>query len=447
MASKGLTNLFTRLRALAALHQAEEFPDQELLKRFIQRHDEAAFTALVERHGAMVLTVCRRVLRHHQDAEDACQAVFLVLVRKASSIRKLNSLSSWLHGVALRVAKKLRTRRARLPRTVGELPAAPDEKAGCTWSELGAVLDEELQRLPEKYRAPLVLCYLQARTRDEAAQELGWRPATLKGRLELGRKMLHRRLARRGLTLSATLLVAGLGGAASASVPSTVAVAIVKASLEIATGKALSAGGLSPQIIWLVQDFLRTTLVTQLQVGAGIFLLLLGLASAGWVASRTLTHKPGADSLAERHAPEPQAGNVPQAEPVPELVPLPRVQTPLPADDQPASLKELVPLQQEEPRVNLIVRCGECHALRHGREESERDRRKLPGRKREREKDDDLLERIGRWSDDRMLAFLTKPGKDDRIAAHRLTVEDARAVVAALHSLPPKRKGSGRRDD
>src|SRR5262249_8695938 len=150
--------------------------DGELLGRFVETHDEAAFTALVERHGPMVLRVCRRVLGHAQDAEDACQATFLVLVRKAASVRKRGSAASWLYGVAARTARKLRAERARRGRICGcrEEVVTGTAEDDPSWREVRALLDEELSRLPEKYQVPLVLCYLEGRTRDEAARQLGW---------------------------------------------------------------------------------------------------------------------------------------------------------------------------------------------------------------------------------------------------------------------------------
>src|SRR5262249_45381533 len=156
------------------------------LERFVAHREEAAFAALVQRHGAMVLGVCRRVLHHEHDAEDACQATFFVLARKAASVRNRESVGSWLHGVAFRVARDLRDARARRraqPWPEGDV-AQVEAEPEVTRREVQAALDEELQRLPDKFRAPLVLCYLQGKTRDEAAHQLRWTPGTLRGRLE-----------------------------------------------------------------------------------------------------------------------------------------------------------------------------------------------------------------------------------------------------------------------
>src|SRR6266511_4262984 len=166
-------------------------PDGDLLRRYLERRDEAAFRALVERHGPMVLGVCQAVLRHRHDAEDAFQGAFLVLARKAGSIRRPDSLACWLHGVACRVARKALAAAAR--RQTIEAGAAPPgtRDSGSptlaaddlTWGEMRVILHAELGALPERFRGPLVLCYLEGLTQDEAARRLGWTAATVKGRL------------------------------------------------------------------------------------------------------------------------------------------------------------------------------------------------------------------------------------------------------------------------
>src|SRR5262245_14585360 len=159
------------MRTLAA----GEATDAQLLERFVSRREEAAFAALLQRYGALVLSVCRRVLRQEQDAEDAFQATFLVLARKAVSIDKRASVGSWLYGVACRLAAKAKVatarRRAR-ERPLPDLPAAEPVPEGI-WRDLRPVLDEEVSRLPDKYRAPFVLCCLQGKTNEEAARQLG----------------------------------------------------------------------------------------------------------------------------------------------------------------------------------------------------------------------------------------------------------------------------------
>src|SRR5262249_46174127 len=147
-------------------------PDRELLERFSRQHDEAAFTELVRRHGALVLGVCRRVLKQPQDAEDAFQATFLLLAQKAGSLAKKDAVANWLHGVARHVAARAKTAKLRQRRR--ESKAARSDvleiQDDMTWKELKVVLDEELGRLPAHYRAPLLLCYLEGKTQEEAAR-------------------------------------------------------------------------------------------------------------------------------------------------------------------------------------------------------------------------------------------------------------------------------------
>src|SRR5438128_12000861 len=206
-----------QIRQLAEGGRASALTDQQLLERFIARKDESAFAALVRRHGPMVLSLCRRVLHHVQDAEDVCQATFLVLARKAATIRKQESVGSWLYGVAYRLALKAKSETTRRHRRSSIHRLALADRARCdkssredpfseiTWREVCTALDEELARLPDRCRAPLVLCYLQGKMQDEALQQLGWNKSTFRRRLEEGRTKLCLRLTRRGITLSAGL--------------------------------------------------------------------------------------------------------------------------------------------------------------------------------------------------------------------------------------------------
>src|SRR5689334_19737975 len=177
MANAQLGTVLRHIRRLAVGQTAQEWTDRELLRRFVAERDEAAFAALVRRHAALVWGVCRRVLRHEQDAEDAWQATFLVLARNAAAVRKADAVASFLHGVAHRTALMARrgaATRRRYERQEKNMPRrAPHSEV--TWRELQAVLDEEIQRLPEKYRTPFVLCCLQDKSRSEAARELGWK--------------------------------------------------------------------------------------------------------------------------------------------------------------------------------------------------------------------------------------------------------------------------------
>src|SRR5262249_38074396 len=232
--------------------------------QFLATHDEAAFQAILRRHGPMVFRVCRRVLPQEQDAEDAFQATFLVLARQARTIRKQGSLASWLHGVAYRAALKVRARAARRrecalqaegldPRT-----ALPDD---VSFKEMRSLLDEELARLPAKLRAPLVLCYLEGLTQDEAAQQLGWTRITFRRNLERGRELLGSRLVRRGVTLSGVLFASLLSEcAASAAVSPALLEATTKARIAVAQGK---AAAVSARVLALADALVRTGLAGQ----------------------------------------------------------------------------------------------------------------------------------------------------------------------------------------
>ena len=229
-----LARVLRQLRRVPAQRGAETLTDGQLLERFASARDEAAFAALLDRHGRMVWNVCRRVLVNTTDADDAFQATFLVLVKKASAIAKQDSVGSWLHGVAYRIALKVRS--ATKPSTPPSAePAAPntDPLEAMSGRELLMALDEELQRLPAPYRVPLVLCYLEGNTRDEAARQLGWSLAMLGRRLEVGRQRLRLRLSRRGVTLPLALFTVALEQSVCSA---TIRPALFTATLELALG-------------------------------------------------------------------------------------------------------------------------------------------------------------------------------------------------------------------
>jgi C-terminal peptidase prc len=212
MADSSSAVLLRHIRKLADRTSARELSDRDLLERFTSGRDEHAFEALLERHGPMILGVCRRLLHREQDAEDAFQATFFVLVHRAASIRKQDSMGAWLYAVAYRIATKLRKqalRRQTLCSTVRQV-CSTDPLDELTGRELCTVVDEEINGLADIYRAPLVLCYLEGKTRDEAALQLGWSLGTLKRRLEHARRRLRDRLTRRGLAPSLALLGSSL---------------------------------------------------------------------------------------------------------------------------------------------------------------------------------------------------------------------------------------------
>jgi RNA polymerase sigma factor (sigma-70 family) len=201
MADSGAESVLGHLSRWLDARQTSQ-DDGRLLERFVLQRDEQAFAELMARHGPLVFGLCRRVLQNVQDAEDVFQATFLVLARKAATIHKPESLSCWLHGVAYRLALKAKaeTQRRRFHEREAVSVRNSDED-DLSWREMRGVIDEELQRLPEKQRLPLVLCYLEGLTQDEAARRLNWPRGTLKRRLESGREKLRLRLTQRGISL------------------------------------------------------------------------------------------------------------------------------------------------------------------------------------------------------------------------------------------------------
>jgi RNA polymerase sigma factor (sigma-70 family) len=262
-------------RRVPAAENADEATDAHLLELFIQQRDEGAFAVLVRRHGPMVLGVCRRVLGNDHDAEDAFQAVFLVLTRKASSVRPREMVGNWLYGVAVRTAleaRKTAAKRQRKERHYGELRQA--DAGDPMDEELLALLDEELNRLPARYRAVLVLCDLESRTRKEVAQHLGCKEGTVASRLDRARKMLAKRLTRRGLVVAGTVLVATLSAqSASAAVPPALLACATKT--PAAAGQGTTAGLLSGRAIALAERVLRILWLRRLRTLLGLMLAVI----------------------------------------------------------------------------------------------------------------------------------------------------------------------------
>lgn len=277
MASGTAPLLLRHLRHWAGTVNAAVLTDRELLRRFVEQRDETAFATLMHRHAGMVLGVCRRVVRQQQDAEDACQATFLLLARKAGSQRWRDSVGNWLYTAAYQLALKARTasgrRRKREQTVAAQTPTTTLQQMNA--AELLAALDEELARLPEKFRAPLVLCHLEGATRDEAARQLGCPLATLKSRLEKGKSLLHAALVRRGLTLSAGLAALLWAEAAShAAVSVAMLQRTTQAAVMTAAGKPI--GEFVTQCVTnLLHEGSRTMFLTKAKLSLALAALLL----------------------------------------------------------------------------------------------------------------------------------------------------------------------------
>src|SRR5262245_24429307 len=290
MSEGQLGPVIRQIRHLAA-PAPDNCSDAQLLQRFARDRDEAAFEALVRRHGSLVWGVCRRVLRHTQDAEDAFQATFLTLTRKPSSIRRGDSVASWLFGVARRVARRAADLRSRA--RIREAPPRPSDTdnppAEAALRELQAILQEEVAGLPEKLRAPFVLCCLEGKSKAEAAKDLGWKEGTVSGRLAAARKQLQRRLTRRGVSLSASLCAGVLTQDTSgAAVPAALVAATVRAASQVAAGKAAVSEVSSAKVAEALKAVTKSALMTQSRVATALVLALAIVASgAGLMLSQS----------------------------------------------------------------------------------------------------------------------------------------------------------------
>jgi RNA polymerase sigma factor (sigma-70 family) len=262
-----MSGVVKHLRRGALLGDPTALSDGQLLECYITSRDEAAFAALVRRHGPMVWGVCRRVLAGHHDAEDAFQATFLVLARKAAAVATRELVGNWLYGVATNVALKaraVRLRRRARERQVNPMPQ-PTVADRDLWTDLGPVLDQELSRLPDKYRVPVVLCDLQGKSYKEAAELLGCPDGTLATRLARARGLLAQRLSRRGVVLSSGALALALSqDLASASVPA----AVVSNTIKAATAGSL----ISAHAAALCEGAIKTMLLSKLRYPLGILL-------------------------------------------------------------------------------------------------------------------------------------------------------------------------------
>jgi RNA polymerase sigma factor (sigma-70 family) len=289
-----LETFLRRLRRVLGPHGAEKVSDAQLLERYLQHRDEQAFELIVWRHGLMVLNLCRRILRHEQDAEDAFQATFLALGRKAGAIGKRDSVGSWLYKVAYRVA--LRARNLAPTRSLNEGPL-PDPFCrepikDLLTREISEAIEKEIQRLPEKYRLALVLCHLEGQTIESAARSLDCPPATVGTWLARGRALLRRRLTRRGFDTSDVAGVRNfIAGLSAALVNST-----VRAAMLDTAEQAAAAGIISASVATLTKGALQTMSLTR-WIATGAIILSLSLLSGGaLLAHRVLAVEPALPS-------------------------------------------------------------------------------------------------------------------------------------------------------
>jgi RNA polymerase sigma factor (sigma-70 family) len=319
--------------------------DGELLDRFAERREASAFEAIVERYGPLVWGVCRRVLLDHHDAEDAFQASFLVLARKAASVMPREKLGNWLYGVAFQTAMKARATRAKRrvrERRVGEM-TEPEAVAGEHPDELLARLDREVTRLPEKYRVPIILCELEGKTHRQAAEQLGWPIGTVSGRLSRARALLARRLSRRDAPLTAGVLGVLLAhDVARAGVPPELARSTAQAA---SLSTAMTGGVVSAEVAALTGEVLKTMLLNKLKLTTAMLLLAVAVTAGG----TSLTYRAHANEPAnqkedtEQHKePSKPADSVKEAIPPPKDQPKPAEP---PNEDQPKSTEARRPKQ------------------------------------------------------------------------------------------------------
>lgn len=271
------------LKRVVLVREIADRSDGQLLTAFIRDRDGDAFATLVRRHGAMVLGVCRRVTGNADTADDAFQAVFLILARRASAVRSREQVGNWLYGVAFRTAIKARTvlaRRRSREKQVLTMPEPPAPPTNDNWNELQPVIDEELARLPEKHRLPVVLCDLEGRPQRAVAKQLGLAPATLATRLAAARRTLASRLTRRGVTLSGGALATAIGTQTSAgAVAPKLADAVVRAAEAVAGGSGLT-GLVSAHAVQLYEGVMRMMLLSKLKTVSAIALAMLALTGS-----------------------------------------------------------------------------------------------------------------------------------------------------------------------
>ena len=308
MMTSPMSHIVQHLRKDVLLREGADLTDGQLLESFVSRRDAAVLEVLVQRHAAMVWGVCRRILPHHQDAEDAFQATFLVLARKAAGVVPREAVGNWLYGVACRTALKAKAAAARRGRREKQVMAMPHPSVPPQEIQLDIerLLDQELNGLPDKYRLPLVLCELEGRRRKEVAEQLQLPEGTLSSRLATARRLLAKRLARHGLQVSAgTLAGVLLDNTAAAEVSAPLVRHTVQSAVLIAAGQSQAADLVSAKVAALAEGVAKAMFLTKLKIAVVVLLgatfLGAGLGAGGWIypAQAIETPEPADESQAK----------------------------------------------------------------------------------------------------------------------------------------------------
>jgi RNA polymerase sigma factor (sigma-70 family) len=363
MSAGRLSCFIRRLRGDLAASQRGGLSDAQLLDRWLIQHDEAAFEVLLWRHGPMVLGVCRRLLRNDADVEDAFQAAFLLFVRKASAIRRRESIAAWLYQTAYRVALRARKRSAqqKTRETSGVDLLAADVADEVLWRDVRPILDDEINRLPEKYRVPFIRCYLEGCTNEEAAVELGCPVGTIHSRLAWARERLRARLTQRGVTLATTGLTALLAReAASAAVPLALADTTLQAAFAYAAHTAIAAG-VSAGAVALTKGVLRTMFLAKLKVGVAV---VLALTMCGGTGGMVVYHLAEAAACPPRSAPVPLVAPLPAPQAAQAAAPVRTIKVPSEAEGKLVFLATEVKPGETVPEEKKIVAKSWMMAIR-----------------------------------------------------------------------------------
>ncbi|MGH7226092.1 MAG: sigma-70 family RNA polymerase sigma factor, partial [Gemmataceae bacterium] len=317
MSSSALAAGLRHLRGRMAAQGRSQESDEQLLYAFTTGRDEDAFAVLVRRHGSMVLHVCRRVLEHQQDAEDAFQATFLVLARGAARLRRKTALASFLHGTAYRLAQSAKRAAARRRKHEAQAATRPpvDPADELSWHEVRTLLDEEIARLPEIYRSVFILSCLENMSRAEAAQRLGLKECTVSSRLAEARKWLAKRLAKRGVELTAVLAAAGLATQPASALSPVLMSTTIKAALATAAGEGLT-GVVSASVVELVKSVTTALMLSKTKIATVVLLAASLLTGAGaWTYRGMVSRVFAAPVLAGEPPSKTQSENSPKTAP------------------------------------------------------------------------------------------------------------------------------------